>query len=195
MPSTVAVGPRHLGQCVELLDVGGRDRRGRAGAGVERLHVARRGRTARRGWSPSTMLSKVELRPLLKTRTPDEEADARARSPGAHQQAHLAGEQVAQGQPEHSARRLVGEPRGPAGGSSSRGSASRSGCAELVDDPGRRRGRPPGRVGRGDRVVGHHHDGLAELVDAAPQEARAPRRPTWSRGCRWARRRRRSRAC
>ena len=41
----------------------------------------------------------------------------------------------------------------------------------------------------GVRVVGDHHDRLAEVVDGVAQQRRAPRPRLWSRGCRTARRR------
>ena len=68
------------------------------------------------------------------------------------------------------------------------------GLAHLVDDPAVGEEHDPVGVRGGDRVVGDHHDRLAELVDRAAQERRAPRRRTASRGCRSARRRRRSSA-
>ena len=64
--------------------------------------------------------------------------------------------------------------------------------AQLVDDPAVGEEDHPVGVGRGHRVVGDHHDGLAELVAPSAAAGSAPRRPSGSRGCRWARRRTRS---
>ena len=55
---------------------------------------------------------------------------------------------------------------------------------------GRRRGTAPGRRSRGDRVVGDHHDRLAEVVDGVAHEAEDLGAACGCRGCRSARRRR-----
>ena len=64
------------------------------------------------------------------------------------------------------------------------------GVVHLVDDPAVGQEHDAVGVGGGDRVVGDHHDGLAEVVDGRAHEARGSRRWRGSRGCRWARRRR-----
>ncbi len=79
-------------------------------------------------------------------------------------------------------------------------------CFDPIEHPIRRSGRPCGRrcgrrrgtaavvgVAGGHRVVGDHDDGLAQLAAPPARAGRGPRRRSGSRGCRWARRRRRCR--
>ena len=110
---------------------------------------------------------------------------------GAQQQPDPAGQQALEGGPDHGVAVASGRParRSRAMVSST---CSRVGVAQLVDDPAVGEEEHPVGVRRRHRVVGDHHDRLPVLVDAARGAARAPRRPRWSRGCRWARRRRRS---
>ena len=68
------------------------------------------------------------------------------------------------------------------------------GAAQLVDDAAVGEEEHPVGPRRGDRVVGDHHDGLAVVVDAAAQQLEHLGARGRSRGCRWARRRRRSAA-
>ena len=115
------------------------------------------------------MLSKVQLRPVLKVITPARKPMPSTIASVLISRRTLRASRLRQVRRSTSARRLLdGGSCRPAilariwSRSGSRSSSTIRPSARKSDAVG---------VRRRDRVVGHHHDGLAELVDAAAQEA------------------------
>ena len=155
-----------------MVRLSGRCRRPRVASGAVHHDVADRA---------SMIAVEAPLRVSVKIREPATKRHAEDDREGAHQQPQLAASRLFQ--------LALSIGSGPVRGDrvelhrASRRfirsrTSSRSGSrSSSTTWPSARKTHPVG-VRRGHRVVGDHHDGLAELVDAAPQQARAPPHPT-----------------
>src|SRR5829696_4621449 len=127
------------------------------------------GRTTASEVEPLTMLSKVALRPVLKVITPARKPMPSTMASVLISRRTLRASRLRQVRRSTSARRLLDrdvlEP-GHLGED-----LVAVGIAQLVDDHSVGEEENTVGVRRRDRVVADHHDGLAELVDTAAQEA------------------------
>src|SRR5688572_22917429 len=126
------------------------------------------GRTMASDVEPLTMFSKVALRPVLKVLTPARKPMPSTMATVLISRRTLRASRLRQVRRSTSARRL--HHRGVLQAGHLGEDLVAVGVAHLVNDHAVREKEHAVGVRRRDRVVAHHHDGLTELVDTAPQE-------------------------